>query len=318
MIVVKNLYKKFQDKQVLEDISFHVAPFECVGIIGKNGAGKTTLLDIITGILREDSGFIRIKGGDNANRRFKTLKRISYISGMRSQLWEDMKLAYSFDNCAKMYDINYKEYKKRKDILVEYLELENCLDKPIGYLSLGQKMRGELIYALLPEPEILFLDEALIGIDISAKEKVMSLLEELKIKHKTTIIYTSHNLAEVERLCDKIILIDKGRIIFDGKKDYIMEHYAPEYLIEINIIGEFPDMEDLPIEKYCIDDEKLSIRFRKQKISSAEIIKHIFDKTAQAKAIIKDIKIIEPKLEDTIKNIYALDLERNRNINKDD
>ena len=304
MIVVKNLYKKFKDKPVLEDISFHIAPCECVGIIGRNGAGKTTLLDIITGALKEDSGFIRVKGCKDIRKHFEVLKKISYVSGMRTQLWSDMKLIYSFENCAKMYGIKKEEYKKRLDVLVKQFEMEECLYKPVPYLSFGQKMRSELVYALLPKPKLLLLDEALVGIDVSVKENVVDLLRKLKEEQETTIIYTSHNLTEVEKLCDRVILIDEGRIIFDGRKDEIMKHYAPEYCIEVNIIGAIPDMEDLPIEKYSIDCEVLSIRFRKQKIETAEIIKHIFTKTRLINAEIKNIKVIEPNLEDTIKNIY--------------
>ena len=299
MIVVKNVSKKFERKQVLQEISFHIAPFECVGIIGKNGAGKTTLLNMISGILKEDSGFIRVNACRDTLKDFQVLRKISYVSGMKTQLWSDMKLIYSFENCAKMYGIGKEEYGKRLTELVEQFEIADCLDKPVTHLSMGQKMRSELVYALLSKPEILLLDEAMIGIDISIKEKIMDLLKKMKEDRKTTIISTSHNLVEIENLCDRVILLDEGNIIFDGTKEDIMRDYAPEYQMEVEIAENFPDMEDLPVETYSMIHNMLFIKFRKQKVETAAIINHIL-----ARCQIKNIKMIEPDLEDTIKNIY--------------
>lgn len=299
MIVVKNVSKTFHNKKVINDISFHIAPFECTGIIGKNGAGKTTLLNIMSGMLKSDCGFVRISGCKDTLKDYGTLRKLSYVSGTRSQLWSDMKLIYSFDNCGKMYGMDRQNFKERLGMLADIFDIKDCLHKPVNYLSLGQKARSELVYALLPEPEILFLDEAMVGLDVSVKDRVMSVLNELKENRKTTIIYTSHNLAEVEKLCDRIILMDNGMKIFDGSVEGIMKECAPEYRIDFEVQGKFPDMEDLPVEKYAMDDNILSIKFQKQKLETAAIIRHI---TGRCK--IKNIKLIEPNLEDTVKKIY--------------
>lgn len=299
MIVVKNISKTLNCKKVINDISFHIPPFECTGIIGKNGAGKTTLLNIMSGILKADCGFIRINSSKDILNDYKTLRKLVFVSGTKSQLWDDMKLIYSFDNCGKMYGIKKQQYIERLDVLTDILDIKDCLYKPVNYLSLGQRMRSELVYALLPEPEILFIDEAMIGLDVSVKERIVSVLYGLKNERKTTIIYTSHNLTEVEKLCDRIILIDSGRIIFDGSVSKIMKEYAPEYRIDFEIQGGFPDIEDLPVERYFIHKNILSIRFQKQKVSSSAIIRHITERCN-----IVNIKVREPNLEDTIKKIY--------------
>lgn len=299
MIVVKNVSKTLGGRKVVNDISFHIAPFEGTGIIGKNGAGKTTLLNIMSGILKADCGFIRISGCKDTLKDYGTLRKLVYVSGTKSQLWSDMKLIYSFDNCGKMYGMGKRDFKERLGMLTDIFDIEDCLYKPVNQLSLGQKVRGELVYALLPEPEILFLDEAMIGLDVSVRERIMSVLNELKESMKATIIYTSHNLVEVERLCDRIILIDNGMKIFDGSVESIMRGYAPEYKIDFEIQGEFPDMEDLPVEKYVMDNNILSIKFQKQKVETVAIIRHITDRCR-----INNIKLTEPNLEDTVKKIY--------------
>lgn len=299
MIVVKDVKKQFEGKQVINGVSFHITPFESVGIIGKNGAGKTTLLKLISGVLKEDSGFIRINACRDILSNIPMLKKMSYVSGTRTQLWGDMKLVYSFENCGKMYRISKGEYEERLKELVTFFDIENCLNKPVTQLSLGQKMRAELVYAFLPKPEILLLDEAMIGLDVSIKEKVMNALEKLKEERKTTIVYTSHNLTEIEKLCDRVLLLDQGKIIFDGTVEEIQSESAPEYQIDIELQEKIPDLEDLPIEKYILDKNSLSIRFNKQKVETATVIKHIISRCG-----IKNVKITEPNLEETIKNIY--------------
>lgn len=298
MIVVKNISKKLGDKQVLHDISFHIGAFENVGIIGKNGAGKTTLLNIISGILKPDSGFLRIHSAENAMEDYEILRKVTYVSGAKSQLWSEWKLKDSFENCAKMYHINKRDFAERLEKLSEIFEIKDCLNKKVQDLSLGQKMRGEIIYALLPEPEIILLDEAMIGLDVSVKYKIMKLFKEIKEEKKTTMIFTSHNLTEIEKLCDRIILIEEGNIIFDGSIEKIRKDVAPIYRLDIEVEGDFPDLEDLPIEKFMINQNKMSVSFDKQKIETVELLRHISKRCA-----VKDVKIKQPNLEDTIRKI---------------
>lgn len=298
MIVVKDASKRLGEKQVLQNISFHISEFESVGIIGKNGAGKTTLLNMISGLLKPDTGFLRLHLEKETLENFELLRKVSYVSGTKSQLWSDWKLLDSFENCAKMYRIEKRDFRRRLEELTELFEMTECLDKQVKSLSLGQRMRGEMIYALLPQPEILLLDEAMIGLDVSVKYKMMDFLEKLKKEKKTTMVITSHNLTEMERLCDRVILLERGSIIFDGSIEKIKRDFAPAYRLTIEVDGNFPDLEDLPIEKFVINNQTMTVLFDRQKVETAELLKHI-----TGKCKLKDARIREPNLEDTIRKI---------------
>lgn len=299
MIVLKGITKKLQNVAVLNDISFHIAPNETVGIIGLNGAGKTTLLNVMAGLIKPDSGFIRVGGTESVLENTAVLRSIAYVSGTKSQLWEDIKVKDSLEHCIKMYRIPREEVQNRFRELEEVFEVESFLSSIPRSLSLGERMRCELVYALLAEPQILLLDEAMIGLDVSIKYKIMQYFEKLREKKKMTILYTSHNLVEVEKLCDRIILIDKGRIIFDGSVDRIMREFSPLYHMEIKVGEKLPDMEDMPIEKMSIEKDAIHIVYDNQKIDTAQILKHIMEKCK-----IQDVRLFEPDLEGTIKKIY--------------
>lgn len=299
MIVLKNIGKEFGGKKILDQISFHISKNENVGIIGLNGAGKTTLLNIISGMLKPDEGFIRVNGVENPMEQYSVLQNISYISGTRTQLWEDLKIKDSFENCMQMYQVERNRARKQMEILNEVFEITPFMHATPQNLSLGERMRCELVYGLLAEPEIFLLDEAMIGLDVSIKYKILQYFEQYKKEKKSTMIFTSHNLAEVERLCDRVILLDKGKIIFDGSTRRMQQEFAPLYHMEVRIAGGLPDFEDLPLDKFFLEKDVLDIVFDKQKIETAQILRHIM-----ARCEIKDIKLHEPNLEGTIQKIY--------------
>lgn len=299
MIVLKDICKDFDNKKVLNNISFHIAPAEAVGIIGLNGAGKTTLLNVISGILKPDSGFIRINGSGSPLEHYNLLRKLTYVSGTKSQLWEDMKIKDSFDNCITMYHLDKQNAKLKREQLSGIFEIEPFLNSVPKSLSLGERMRCEFVYALLTEPEILMLDEAMIGLDVSIKHKIMEYFEEYKRTRKTTMLVTSHKLLEVEKLCDRIILLDGGRVLFDGRIDRIMKEYSPLYRMEVRVQGQLPDFEDLPLEKFYLKNDVIDIVFDKKKIETSPIIKHIMEKCT-----IQDVRLYEPDLEGTIRKIY--------------
>lgn len=232
---------------------------------------------------------------------FEALRKTAYISAGKSQLWSEWKLIDSFDNCGKMYRISREDFQSRLRKLTEQLDMEDCLQRRVCELSLGQRMRGEIIYALLPEPKLLLLDEAMIGLDVSVKYKLMDLFRRLKEEQKTTMILTSHNLTEIERLCDRIILLEGGKILFDGSIEKIKRDFAPLYQLEIEAEGDFPDLEDIPVEKLVINHNRIAVQFDKQKIETAELLEHITKKCR-----VKDARIKEPNLEDTIRKINSM------------
>ena len=298
LIVIKDVCKSYGDKKVLNNISFHIAKGERVGVIGLNGAGKTTLLNILSGILQPDSGFKRVNKEEYVLENDDIKRDIVYISGTKSSLWEDIRIKDTYDNCISMYRLDKKDAKKRLEELTEVFQISHLLDRLPRDISLGEKMRCELVYGFLVSPKILLLDETMIGIDVSIKYRIMKWLESLDTG-ESTLIYTSHNLQEVEKICDRIILLDKGNIIFDGSVEELLEEYEPLYTLSVNTKGVYPDMEDLPIEKMIIDNGMIEILYYKKKIETKQIVSHILSKCE-----IYDMKQIEPNLTDTIKKIY--------------
>lgn len=296
MIVLKEINKTMKNKHIIKDCTFHIRPGECVGLLGKNGAGKTTLLNLMSGMLLPDSGFLRINRTDELLMSKHARKDLVYISGVKSQLWQDLRIKDSFTHCAKMYGTD----KSRLDELIQLCEAQTLLDSYPQNLSLGERMRCEIVYALLANSSILFMDEVMIGLDSTVKQRIFECLQQMKNERKTTMIYTSHNLMEVQRLCDRVLLLDEGRVICDGSVERIMWEYAPLYQLKITLEGNLlPDLEDLPIRKFVMDGEQLSIFFDNREIEKAELIKFVTNKCS-----VKDLKLVEPDLEDTIKAIY--------------
>lgn len=300
LIILKDVSKTFGNKKALKEISLHIAENENVGLIGLNGAGKTTLLSVIVGAVKPDAGFVRTNGRESLIEDKKSLRELVYVSGIRPQLWEELTVKASLENCIKMYQIDPQVYESRLRRLEEAFEIRELMDMRPGNLSLGERMRCELVYALLAEPQILILDEALIGVDVSIKHKILQFFEAYRREKRSTIIYTSNHLTEVEKLCDRVILLDEGQIIFDGKTERMISEFSPHYRMEIRISEAIPDFEDLPLEKYSIDSDRVVIDYDIHKIKTARILEYLMKKST-----IRDIRLAEPNLEETIRKIYG-------------
>ena len=297
MIVLNDINKKMNGNHVLQDISFHISPGERVGIIGKNGAGKTTLLNIIAGILKADSGFIRVDFVENTLEDYAVLRKISYVSGTRLQLWEDMPIKDSLAHCMRMYRVTGNSSQWQE--LIQVFGIEKFLNDVPRNLSVGERMRGELVYGLLSNPRVLLLDEVMMGLDVSAKYKIMQYLETYCREKGCLLLFTSHNLVEVEHLCERILLLDKGTIIFDGSVEKIMREYAPLTRMEIKLEGNVPDFEDLPLQKMKIENNRLHIWYDHTKLETTQILQQVLKQNKAA-----EIRIYEPNLEETITQIY--------------
>jgi len=298
LIVLKDVSKTFGNKKVLKEISLHIAENENVGLIGLNGAGKTTLLNVIVGAVKPDTGFVRTNGRENLIEDKKSLRSLVYVSGTKSQLWEELTVKASLENCVKMYQIDPQVYENRLGKLDEIFEIKAFMNMRPGNLSLGERMRCEMVYALLAEPKILLLDEVLIGIDVSIKHKIMEFFETYRKEKHSTIIFTSNLLAEVEKLCDRVILIDRGNIIFDGNTERMISEFSPYYRMEVRISDGIPDFEDLPFKKYSMDADRVMIDYDIHKIETPRLLEHLMEKCE-----IRDIRLFEPDLEETIKRI---------------
>lgn len=296
VIVLKDINKTLGQRQVLKDISFHIMRGERVGLIGRNGAGKTTLLKILSGTLLPDRGFVRVHAKENVLSSYDTLRAVVYASGDRGPLWDDLKIRESFDHCIRMY----RGKNHRMQEIAEVFEIEELLGCRPNELSLGERMRCGLAYALLARPELLLTDEALNGLDASVKHKIMEYLTDVSREQEMTVIHASHNFSEIEKLCDRILLIDEGKILFDGSIKSMMRQYAPLY--EMTVLTEngwIPDFEDLPVDTYRIESGSIRIRFDKKKLEAAELLRFL-----TARCAIRDIRLTEPDLEATVLRIY--------------
>ncbi|TDC14800.1 ABC transporter ATP-binding protein, partial [Kribbella albertanoniae] len=205
-----------REVRAVDGLSFTVEPGEVVGYIGPNGAGKSTTIKMLTGILVPSGGTIRVAGVDPSRARLKLAKRIGVVFGQRTTLWWDLPLKDSFAVLQKMYGVPIARHRENLATFVELLDLGDLLDVPVRQLSLGQRMRGDIAAALLHDPEIVYLDEPTIGLDVISKARLREFLAQVNAERRTTVILTTHDLDDIEALCTRVMVIDHGRQIFDG------------------------------------------------------------------------------------------------------
>ena len=210
-------------KRAVDGVSFTVAEGELVGYLGPNGAGKSTTIKMLTGILVPTSGRLEVAGLVPWQHREENARRIGVVFGQRSQLWWDLPLIDSLRLIGKLYRVPPAQYRRNLDRFTELLGLGQFLQTPVRQLSLGQRMRGDLAAAMLYEPPLLYLDEPTVGLDVLAKERMRSFIAEVNRENGTTIILTTHDLADVEKLCRRIIFIDQGRVLYDGPVQRLKE-----------------------------------------------------------------------------------------------
>lgn len=299
MVVAKNIKVDYGSKNIFNKMSFHIKSGDCVGIAGLNGAGKTTLINCILGKKQVTSGLLMTMGSENIIDNKRTLRKISVVSGTYSLISDDLDIISSFDNCAAINKIGKKEYKTRLKELIKALYLEECLYKNPKAISLGQRKRADIAYALINNPKLLILDEATVGLDIAYRKIVLDYLKNLNQIYGTTIIFSSNYLNEIIDLCKSIIVIHNRSIIYDGNIIDLINKKSEICTLTFSV-SSIPNFEDLPIEKFTFENSVLTVFYSKVKINAIEIIKHICQNNFGT-----IIKTGEPTLEDTIKSIYA-------------
>ncbi|MEU4546197.1 ATP-binding cassette domain-containing protein [Nonomuraea dietziae] len=235
MIELDRAGRSFKVKRAVvhavRDLSFRVEPGEFVGYLGPNGAGKSTTIKMLCGILTPTSGRVRVAGLDPSRRRTTLARRIGVVFGQRTTLWWDLPLKDSFELVRLLYKVDRKVFRERLDELVETLDLAEFLRTPVRQLSLGQRMRGDLTAALLHAPDVLVLDEPTIGLDVISKNSIRAFLLRVNAERGTTVLLTTHDLGDIERLCRRVMVIDHGRLAFDGSLEQLMAT-SPEETIE--------------------------------------------------------------------------------------
>lgn len=299
--------REYTIKKAVDNISFEINDGEIVGYIGSNGAGKSTTIKMMTGILTPTSGQVTVEGVVPYENREANARRVGVVFGQRTQLWWDLPLSETFLLLKEIYELSDEEYNSKMKFLNEVLALENFMMSPVRTLSLGQRMRADLAAALIHNPKILYLDEPTIGLDIVVKENVRRAIKEINEKYGTTVILTTHDLSDIEELCNRIIIIDNGVKIYDGTLSEIKERYGYMTTLSVqlkdniseklNLNSEFNiDNEDLNYEN---EDGKLKINFNKNKISSSKVMSYIMTHYE-----VLDFSVVETSIEDIIKKIY--------------
>lgn len=226
-------YRDYRTLRAVDGIDFTVQKGEMVGYIGANGAGKSTTIKMLTGILVPTSGEIMVNGYCPHKEREKYTRGIGVVFGQRVQLWWDIAVIESLRLLRRIYDVSMQDFQDRLEQFDEILDLKDFLHLPVRKLSLGQRMRCELAAALLHNPSILFLDEPTIGLDVLAKAKIRDFLKEINEKNQTTIVLTTHDLGDIEALCPRVAIIDKGKMLYDGTVDNLLSQWGHNNLEEI-------------------------------------------------------------------------------------
>ena len=297
---VRNLFETSYDVvRAVDGISFEIETGEFVGFIGPNGAGKSTTVKMLTGVLEPTGGRARVDGLDPRRDRIEYTRRIGVVFGQRTQLWWDLPVIESYELLRRVYAVESAGYREQLRRLGELLELQALLDTPVRKLSLGQRMRCELAAALLHRPEILFLDEPTIGLDVVAKETIRSFLARENAEHGTTILLATHDLFDIERLCPRMLLIDHGHLVYDGSVDAIRARFGAERRMRVEFDGPAPA--DLPegVEEEERGPERLVLRFRRDRVPSGRLVEWL-----SARQTIADLAIEEPPIERIVAGIY--------------
>ena len=292
-------------KKAVDDISFEINDGEIVGYIGANGAGKSTTIKMMTGILTPSSGRIIVDGVVPYENREKNAKNIGVVFGQKTQLWWDLPVSETFPLLKDIYGVSDEDYEERMNYFKEILGLDEFFLSPVRTLSLGQRMRADLAAALIHNPKIIYLDEPTIGLDVVVKESVRKAIKDINEKYGTTIILTTHDLNDIEELCNRIIIIDSGKKIYDGELEGVKEQFGYLTIIEIQLKDK-SNIEKINFARFKDDDFKLnmkeskvSITFNKNNISSADIIGEVMKKSK-----VIDFNIKETSIEDIVKKMY--------------
>lgn len=305
----KSLFHPKSEKIVaVNDISFHVPEGEVLGFIGPNGAGKSTVIKMLTGILTPSSGSCTINGKNPTESRKSYVKEIGVVFGQRTQLWWDLPLRETYAVLKEMYEVPDDSYRKRMAFLNEVLDLDAFITSPVRTLSLGQRMRADIAASLLHSPKVLFLDEPTIGLDVVVKDNIRNAIDYINQQEKTTVILTTHDLADIELLAKRIVMIDKGSNVFDGtipelksKYGQIRElHFDTDTKDVCNVLAYrehfgFSD-EDVKVET---EGSMVKVRFNSSVVPVSDMLSYTL-----AKVNINDISVKDADIEEIIRRLY--------------
>jgi len=291
--------RKYRQVEAVRDVSFQIAPGEVVGFLGPNGAGKTTTLKLLSGLIYPSAGRVEVAGHQPFKREYAFLRKITLVMGNKQQLIWDLPAADSFRVNAAVYEIPEPEFKKRVAELSEMLSLEGKLNQPVRKLSLGERMKAELLAALLHRPQVLFLDEPTLGLDVNAQVAVREFLRAYNQRYQATILLTSHYMADITALCERVLMIHQGRLIYDGGLEGLLERFAPYREVRLQL-GQ-------PVARARLEQfgevrawEGLEARFLLRREDLVPRVGRMLQELP-----IDDLEVREPAIEEVIGQVFA-------------
>jgi ABC-2 type transport system ATP-binding protein len=329
MIRVKNLTKEFRQQRrkegiggavrslfcpdyelitAVDNISFEIKRGEVVGYIGPNGAGKSTTVKMLVGILVPTSGDVEVAGRVPYRQRIENARHIGVVFGQRTQLWWDIPISESFSLMRYMYDIPESDYHANLALFSDVLGIDKLLHVPPRQLSLGQRMRAGLCNALLHNPDIVFLDEPTIGLDAEVKEKVRELIRTINREQSTTVILTTHDMSDVEKLCTRVIVIDHGHLMYDGTLEHLKKRYGADETLIVDIeerIADASELYNLGVSEVIQENNRLVIEYDRRKVNSADILSQLIGQHKILNFVVR-----ETETEAVIRNMYEANASR--------
>jgi ABC-2 type transport system ATP-binding protein len=303
---LQNLFvRDYKTVEAVDRITFDVAQGEMVGYIGPNGAGKSTTIKMLTGILVPTSGELRVGSFLPWRDRTKYVRTIGVVFGQRTQLWWDIAVIESFQLLRKMYGVSQRDYDERMALFGEILGLTDYLHTPVRKLSLGERMRCDLAAALLHNPPLLFLDEPTIGLDVVAKDHIRQFLRAVNERFRTTVLLTTHDLDDIEALCRRIIIIDRGRLLYDGPLELLKQRLLRTKLVKFVVrdaaararLGALR-MDGVELES--LDELTCRVRFDRTRVDTSDLVRQVLSHVE-----VRDLLIEDESIEDIVKRIYA-------------
>lgn len=297
---IANLFvPKYKKKLAVDDISFEIDRGEAVGFIGPNGAGKSTTIKMLSGILYPDEGSVVINNLSPYRNRKSYVSQIGVVFGQKTQLAWDLPVIDSFELLKRIYSISKKDYEERLKQFIELLDMSDFIYQPVRQLSLGQRMRADIAAAFLHNPKLIFLDEPTIGLDVVAKEKIRDFIRYVNQKTGVTIIFTTHDMKDIEQTCSRLIIIDKGKKIFDGAIDSIKDRFKAERCLNVEFEEKYGDITIPKATIKNLGEYKKAISFNINEITVKNLISELNDKYK-----VKDFTINEIDIDEIVRKIY--------------
>lgn len=296
--------RDYREVHAVEGLNLDIDEGEMIGYIGSNGAGKSTTVKMLTGILEPSSGSIEVDGRDPQKERKKNAMNIGVVFGQKTQLWWDLPVKESFRLLKEIYEVSDEAYDERIEEFDEVLQLSEFWDQPVRKLSLGQKMRCELAASFLHHPKIVYLDEPTIGLDVAVKERIRDFIKRMNEQEDITVMLTTHDIDDIEDLCDRIVVLDEGKKIYDGQLDSLVDRFTSRRLIMDTRSTENIDLELDGILEVDQDDGHVEIVFDRDIISASDLMREVLERYD-----VLDFQIKEPDIEAVVKKIYNEGLE---------